>query len=59
MQEYVRLRVFTSKDAKNAILERLVPKDESIVFPYDTVISAMRALFGSRSVISFDITSVK
>lgn len=59
MQEYVRLRVYPNKDAQKPIFERLTPHDISIVYPYDTVISAMRALFGDKSVISFDCTLLK
>lgn len=54
----VQIQVFLSREAKatgKKVFERIVGLNNSVSVDYDCVVKVMRFLFGSQSVVSFNI----
>lgn len=54
----IRVCVYLNESAKlsnNRLFERIVSSDDSLRFPYSNVLDSMKVLFGSNSIVTFEI----
>lgn len=55
MKEFIRVRVFMTKDSPKPILERLVCVDTAISVPFSSVVSSLRWLYGNKCLVKFEV----
>ena len=58
MKTILTISVYASRSADSTLLKRMLTIDSSIVFPYESVFSTFRVLFGTSCYITLDFADV-